>query len=191
MSEKIGGGGKPQEFDESSGQYRQNTSYNDIIKQSSNSSVKSKKTLSKEDFYGKEIQLKEGENAIEIMLTHKEGHIKNAFYRKEMGYIDLVWGRDGKHGAGLAHLIERRDEMYKTGQGTITGVNMARKIPEIVNNGTFVEDDKGRFNFEYDGYRVGVRPSFDGVKVNATAVVVETLEANASIKITDSTIKKV
>ena len=134
-----------------------------------------KKTFSKEEFYGKEIVLKKGERPVDVLLKHKEGHIKNAFYRKEMGFIDLVWGTNGKHGAGLWHLIERRDEMFQNGKGKISGIDMAKKIPEILEKGSLVEDNQNRFNYEYQDYRVGVKPSYDGEKVNWIVSAMEIL----------------
>lgn len=182
QNKKIGAGGEPQNFDIKTGKYLPdnntknsvdflvNKSVDELKELAKQNSISLKsgnsRTLSKEDFYGKEIPLKKGENPVDVLLKHKEGHIKNAFYRREMGYIDLVWGTNGKKGGGLWHLIERRDESFQSGKGKISGIDMARKIPEILDKGSLVEDNQNRFNFEYQDYRVGVKPAYDGEKVN-------------------------
>ncbi len=46
----------------------------------------------------------------------KEGECVNAFYRKELGYISIVWGEnDGKNkGYGLKHIIEKHGADIKS-----------------------------------------------------------------------------
>ena len=134
----------------------------------------SNKVISKEEFYGKEIFIKKGENPIEVMLNQKEGHIKNAFYKAGLGNIDLVWGNNK---AGLQHLIIQRDKKYKDGVGSIKGVDMAKLIPFIIKNGVLSEDDKSRIKIEYkDLYRVGISPSFHNEKVNWIVTAMEILK---------------
>ena len=50
---------------------------------------KTMQTLKDEDALSK-VQ---GINAIRLLLNAKYGHIENAFHRKELGDIDLVWGQ--------------------------------------------------------------------------------------------------
>ncbi|MBO6087324.1 hypothetical protein J6P92_03140 [bacterium] len=51
-----------------------------------------------------------GLEAVMQMLLQKRGIIKNAFYRKDIGHIDLIWGDGSK---GLSHIIKRRGKDEK------------------------------------------------------------------------------
>lgn len=50
--------------------------------------------------------------AIKHLMKVKEGECVDAFYRKDIGYVSLVWGEEGtkekayKDGYGLAHIIK-------------------------------------------------------------------------------------
>ena len=46
-----------------------------------------------------------GQKAIEKLVNDNTGNISKAFYRKDIGNIDLIWGDDNK---GLKHIIDRR-----------------------------------------------------------------------------------
>ena len=99
-------------------------------------------------------------------MAEKQGHIKSAFNRLELGGtgdIILAWG--DKTG-GLDHLIKERDKDVVNGKGKISGLDMARKIPYIVENGNFDIDPKSRPCFEFEGFRVSIKPTFDGNKLN-------------------------
>lgn len=122
-----------------------------------------KKGKSQEDFFGEEFTGVKGGDAIEKLLKEKRGHVKSAFERPEIGGIDLVWGDDT---GGLRHTIMRRDKQLKDGTGTTSGIDMARKIPEIIEKGTFSMGENGRPNLVYHDFRVIVSPTFDGKKVN-------------------------
>lgn len=123
----------------------------------------SKKSKSKEEFFGKEYKGVKGQAAIDKLLEEKNGHVKAAFHRKEVGDIDLAWGDES---GGLGHTIKRRDEMKAKKKGTISGLEMVNKIPEIIDNGDFDIDSLNRPGFVFDGCRVAIRPAFDGEKLN-------------------------
>lgn len=44
------------------------------------------------------------------MMIQQKGIIKNAFYRKDIGHIDLIWGDGSK---GLSHILKRRGKDEK------------------------------------------------------------------------------
>ena len=67
--------------------------------------------------------------AIEHLIKTKEGHVPAAFHKEGLGDIDLPWGKMGKGGFGLAHIIERRD------QSGDDGVAFVRKLPTIISEG--------------------------------------------------------
>lgn len=84
--------------------------------------------------------------AIAKLLETKEGQVAGAFYREELGDIDLVWGDSS---FGLAHILERRTQDFiKEGLSEAEAKTKAREfvesIPEIIENGKVVKDDKGR-----------------------------------------------
>lgn len=118
---------------------------------------------SESEFFGEEFKGVKGVAAVEKLLQEKRGHVKDAFTRPEIGGIDLVWG--DKNG-GLLHVIQKRDKLLARGTGTISGLDMAKKIPEIIENGDFVIDEQERPGFNYGGCRVAVRPTYDGKKLN-------------------------
>lgn len=58
--------------------------------------------------------------AIQFLLKKQEGECIAALYRKEIGYIDIVWGEvtnKVKHtGYGLAHIVDKHgDEIKRLG----------------------------------------------------------------------------
>ena len=138
-----------------------------------NESRKPKKGKSKDEFFGEEFTGYKGQEAIEKLLKEKRGHIKNAFERPEIGGIDLVWGDDS---GGLLHTISRRDKMFERGTGHISGIDMVKKIPTIIENGDFNIDEKDRPGFNFDGYRVAIRPAYDGEKLNWVVSAMEKFE---------------
>lgn len=131
------------------------------------------KAKSKEEFFGKEHKGVKGMAAVEKLLQEQNGHVKAAFNRKEVGDIDLPWGDDG---GGLAHVIKRRDEMKRDGKGTISGLEMVKKIPDIVENGAFVIDEQDRLGFEYQGLRVGIKPNYDNDRLNWVVSAMEIIK---------------
>lgn len=56
--------------------------------------------------------------------------------------------------------------MRSIGTGNITGVDMVKKIPDIVENGEFGVDALGRISIAYEKYKVAVNLNFDGAKLN-------------------------
>lgn len=138
-----------------------------------NRGISAKKGKSKDEFFGEEFKGFKGKDAIEKLLKEKRGHIKNAFERPEIGGIDLVWG--DKNG-GLLHTIQKRDRLLMEGIGHISGLDMARKIPEIIEKGDFNIDEQDRPGFVFDNCRVAVRPSFDGQKVIWVVSALENLQ---------------
>ena len=130
----------------------------------------SKASKSKSEFYGIEFTGVKGAEAIEKLLKEKCGHVKNAFERPEIGGIDLVWGDDS---GGLKHTILRRDEQLKQGTGRTSGIDITKKIPEIIEKGKFSLGAGDRPNFTYNDYLVVIKPAFDGERVNWVVTAME------------------
>ncbi|WP_240445402.1 glycine zipper family protein [Helicobacter pylori] len=69
--------------------------------------------------------------ALEKLLQEKNGQVAGAAYRDDLGGIDFVWGKDGKDGYGLAHILEKREKQY-----TRLGLNteqIKERTDELVN----------------------------------------------------------
>lgn len=97
------------------------------------------------------------DEAIEKLLSEKSGYVPAAIQKDDIGNIDFVWGKGGKDGFGLAHIIERR-----TASG-IDGEAFVRSIPKLIKNGevmrgkhadrVYIADDKNTavIRLDYDG----------------------------------------
>lgn len=91
-----------------------------------------------------------------MLMKEKQGHVKGAFTRKDIGDIDLVWGNEGM---GLAHIIKRRKE---TGQNLQSLLN---NISDVIEKGQLKVGTNGRFNIEHNGRVAIVKPKFDNEKL--------------------------
>lgn len=112
---------------------------------------------SQSELFGTEFVGYKGDKAIEKLLLERQGHIKNAFTRPETGDIDLIWGDES---VGILHIIQRREKQ------NIDGLALVRQIPKIIEKGEFIYDEnRDRFDIEYEGNRVVIKPTFDGKKV--------------------------
>ncbi|MGL2422053.1 DUF3519 domain-containing protein [Helicobacter pylori] len=114
--------------------------------------------------------------ALEKLLQEKNGQVAGAAYRDDLGGIDFVWGKDGKDGYGLAHILEKREKQY-----TRLGLNaeqikertdeLLRSIPEVIENGTLFKDDLGRVSVGLNNIRVGLKNTWDNNNLNNHFVV--------------------
>jgi len=64
----------------------------------------------------------------------KQGECTNALYRKDIGYIDVVWGENDQNnkGYGLKHIVEKHGNEIKQ-----LGFNVEDFIPIVVQFGDF------------------------------------------------------
>ena len=91
---------------------------------------------------GTEFKGYKGQNAVDKLLKEKQGHIKGAFTRNDIGNIDLIWGNEQ---LGLKHIITRREE-----QG-IKSETFIKDIADVIEKGNFREKNKnGNFEFFYN-----------------------------------------
>ncbi|KNX47859.1 hypothetical protein AEY55_07150, partial [Helicobacter pylori] len=105
--------------------------------------------------------------ALEKLLQEKNGQVAGAAYREDLGGIDFVWGKDGKDGYGLAHILEKREKQY-----TRLGLNaeqikertdeLLKSIPEVIEKGTLFKDDLGRVSVELNDVKVGLTNQWFG-----------------------------
>nr|WRE12696.1 DUF3519 domain-containing protein [Helicobacter pylori] len=105
--------------------------------------------------------------ALEKLLQEKNGQVAGAAFRDDLGGIDFVWGKDGKDGYGLAHILEKREKQY-----TRLGLDaeqikertdeLLKSIPEVIENGTVLKDDLGRVSVELNDVKVGLTNQWFG-----------------------------
>ncbi|MFP6004665.1 DUF3519 domain-containing protein [Helicobacter pylori] len=105
--------------------------------------------------------------ALEKLLQEKNGQVAGAAFRDDLGGIDFVWGKDGKDGYGLAHILEKREKQY-----TRLGLNaeqikertdeLLKSITEVIENGTVFKDDLGRVSVGLNDVKVGLTNQWFG-----------------------------
>ncbi len=105
--------------------------------------------------------------ALEKLLQEKNGQVAGAAFRDDLGGVDFVWGKDGKDGYGLAHILEKREKQY-----TRLGLNaeqikertdeLLKSIPEVIENGALFKDDLGRVSVELNDAKVGLTNQWFG-----------------------------
>ncbi|KNX45584.1 hypothetical protein AEY52_04395 [Helicobacter pylori] len=113
--------------------------------------------------------------ALEKLLQEKNGQVAGAAYREDLGGIDFVWGKDGKDGYGLVHILERReDQALSKGlnqrEAKEYALNVVKSIPEIIEKGVKV-DNNGRMAIEYKHMRVGLNDKWDNQKLENKWVI--------------------
>jgi len=94
-------------------------------------------------------------------MKEKQGYVKDAFTRKDIGDIALVWGEAGEKntegGYGLAHIIRRRKET-KQPLG-----KLLNSLTEVIEKGDMNLQDNKRFALSYKGKVAIIEPQmFEG-----------------------------
>lgn len=82
--------------------------------------------MSEQEFFGKSFKEFSGnpKGAIEKLMTEKQGYVPAAITKEGIGDIDLVYGKGGITGYGLAHIAEKHGE------------DIVNKLPDLIKNGT-------------------------------------------------------
>ncbi|WP_459178051.1 putative barnase/colicin E5 family endoribonuclease, partial [Helicobacter bilis] len=102
-----------------------------------------------------------GKGAIETLLVAKMGHIQGAFYRKELGDIDLVWGNDK---IGLQKIVEKHLKDFADFAGNNPYEKMSNAINEIIQNGKLLTENGVNTIWYKNGddyYLVGISKGFN------------------------------
>ena len=86
--------------------------------------------------------------AIKHLMKVKKGDCLQALYRKDIGYIDIVWGENDKNnkGFGLKHIIEKHGDEIKQ-----LGFKVEVFIPIIVQFGELKISNKNPCKIELVG----------------------------------------
>lgn len=90
-----------------------------------NNSKKENK-VNAEEFFGRSFPEYTGkpEQAIEKLMKEKQGFVPAAISKEGIGDIDLVYGKGGVTGYGLAHIAEKHGE------------DIVNKLPDLISKGT-------------------------------------------------------
>ena len=105
---------------------------------------------------GKEYTGVKGKDAIDLLMKEKQGYVKDAFTRKDIGDIALVWGDDNM---GLQHIIKRRTE---TGQNLD---KVLRNLTDVIEKGNLEPADKERLQLTLGNDRAIIDLKFRGNKL--------------------------
>ncbi|WP_163566003.1 hypothetical protein [Helicobacter suis] len=106
--------------------------------------------------------------AIAKLIETKEGQVAGAFYRKDLGDIDLVWGeirdQSGKlKGHGLAKIVEKHLDDFKGFEGNSALEKLGNGLEEIVREGDVVKrvGREDAYNITHKGFIVGINKGYD------------------------------
>lgn len=113
--------------------------------------------------------------AIEFLKKVRGGEAVGALYHKDIGDIDLVWGKEGtghSDGYGLSKLVKYHPEVLDN-------------LQEILNDMRVVSSSKNRVNLESETHKSGVRLTWDGERKSWLLTAFKK-ETSASDKRTDT-----
>lgn len=111
-----------------------------------------------------------GESAIQKLLTEAQAHkgkepfkgqVAGAFYRKELGDIDLIWGNDK---IGLQKIVEKHLNDFAHFAGNNPYEKMSNAINEIIQNGKLLTENGVNTLWYKNGdeyYLVGISKGFN------------------------------
>lgn len=110
-----------------------------------------------DEFLGEEIKGVKGQDAINALLIRQAGHVKNAFKRDDIGYIDLIWGDENR---GLCHIVQRRT------QQNIDIGNFISNLTDVIEKGKFVKiNNRGRYEIFYNSKMAIIEPKITNGKM--------------------------
>lgn len=109
-------------------------------------------TKSAKELMGKEYKGYTGQKAIDKLLQEKNGHIKNAFTREDIGGISVLWGDDK---AGLKHIITQRTKQGFTQEKLD---KFFSELGNVIETGALGKNDRGTFELSKDGKVAVVSP---------------------------------
>ena len=121
-------------------------------KTSTNNTSQEHKPL--KEFLGKEFTGVKGQEAVEKLLQEKQGHVKGAFTRQDIGDIDLVWGDEEQ---GLCHLVKSRNE-----KNPYPAKDVLAALADTVENGALQRSKSGNFEIWHKGIMAIIRPEYYG-----------------------------
>lgn len=70
-----------------------------------------------------------GQSAVIFLIQTGKGEVRNALYHKDIGNIDIIWGKSGNKGYGLAKITEKHPEAIKNLSSSIENGEIVEKLP--------------------------------------------------------------
>lgn len=114
----------------------------------------------------------QGAKAVEKVLQERSGQVQGAFYRDELGEIDVVWGEitdPEKHkGYGLAHILDKRKaEFMQQGFSEVEAEAKAidftkNEIANIIENGKITNKPNEATKIETPEYKLILKQNWKG-----------------------------
>ena len=100
-----------------------------------------------------------GQSAINKLLSEEQGHVKDAFYRDDVGFIDVFYGDKT---AGLHHIVAERNKRGTSGQ------KFAGELGAVIEKGVaFAGKNDQRMNIVYKGKIAVVAFELRGTETSA------------------------
>ena len=120
-----------------------------------------------------------GQEAINHLLETKSGQVQGAFYRQDLGDIDLVWGNDE---IGLKKIIDKHLNDFADFKGDTAQDKLTNALSEIIAKGNLEKTHNG-FNVNFNGYIVGLNRGWNenGVKIGDNKWIVTAFDNNKEI----------
>ena len=119
------------------------------------------------------------QEAVNHLLKTKSGQVQGAFYRQDLGDIDLVWGNDE---IGLKKIISKHLSDFADFKGDTAQDKLANALSEIIAKGKLEKTHNG-FNVNFNGYIVGLNRGWNenGVKIGDNKWIVTAFDNNKEI----------
>ncbi len=73
-----------------------------------------------------------GKEAIEFLILQRGGEVKDAIYHPKIGDIDIIWGKGGEKGYGLAKIVEKHPEAIENLSESIENGEIIDIIPDRI-----------------------------------------------------------
>ncbi|WP_275896772.1 PBECR2 nuclease fold domain-containing protein, partial [Helicobacter suis] len=106
------------------------------------------------------------QGAVAKLIQAKKGQVAGAFYREDLGDIDLVWGEGGAKGYGLNKIVKKHLNDFTWFRGYTPKQKLANALEEIVQKGNLITDQAGIktiwLKHEDEYYLVGLSKGWKG-----------------------------
>jgi len=73
-----------------------------------------------------------GNDAVKFLIMKKGGEVRGALYHIQIGSIDLIWGKSGEKGYGIAKILEKHPEAIECLSESICGGKIVDELPQRI-----------------------------------------------------------
>ncbi|CCF81039.1 hypothetical protein HBZS_114880 [Helicobacter bizzozeronii CCUG 35545] len=112
-----------------------------------------------------------GAQAVAKLLQEKRGQVAGAFYREDLGHIDLVWGKVKDKGSkaegwGLSKILEKHIDDFKGFEGNTPLEKLGDALDKIIREGQVLKQEGGRMGVVCrigdKTFRLGLKKNWKG-----------------------------